>query len=219
MKWTGVPEVATPRVMAQALSTLYCFGGAAGALAVLGAASIVYGSVQALSRRATTEVLAYSSIGQVGYILVAVAVGGEVGYAAAVLFAAINAVNKTLLFLVSDLRGPLVGLAYAVGAFSVAGVPPAVGFFGKVALFQAGIETGSATLVALIFLGGALSFVYMFQIYQHAFWRRDHDGVVSGLSPRLVAVALAAVVVGLGIWPEPLLALSDRAASVLAGTG
>ncbi|HEV2752980.1 MAG TPA: proton-conducting transporter membrane subunit, partial [Solirubrobacteraceae bacterium] len=88
------------------------------ALAVLGTASIIYGALQALSRRSTSEVLAYSAIGQVGYIIVALAVGGTVGLYAAVLYAVINALNKALLFLSVGLRGWLVGAAFAVGAFS-----------------------------------------------------------------------------------------------------
>jgi multicomponent Na+:H+ antiporter subunit D len=150
-------------------------------LLVLGTVSIVYGALQALSRRTLSEVLAYSAIGQAGYILVAIAVAGPVGLYAAVLYAVVNALNKALLFLVIDLRGWLVGAAFALGAFSVAGVPPAAGFLGKLGLFQTGIEEGSVALVVLIFAGGALSFVYMFQAYQVAFWRPDAD---RGRSPR-----------------------------------
>ena len=101
--------------------------------------------------------LAYSAIGQVGYILIALGVGGPAGFAAAVVFAVVNSLNKTLLFLAAALRGWLVGAAFAVGAFSVAGVPPAAGFFGKLALFRAGVDASSVALVALLFLGGALA--------------------------------------------------------------
>ncbi len=65
------------------------------ALIVIGCASIVYGGVLAISRRTAGEVLAYSAIGQVGYILVATGIGGAVGFAAAVVYTVINAVNKT----------------------------------------------------------------------------------------------------------------------------
>ena len=193
------------------------------ALLALGTASIVYGALQAVSRHDPGEVLAYSAIGQVGYTLIALGVGGPVGYGAAVLFAIVNALNKTLLFLAAGLRGWLVGAAFVIGAFSVAGVPPAAGFFGKAALFRAGIEVDGTTpriaLVALIFLGGALSFVYMFQVYQRRFWAVD-PGVFVFASPRsrrLLVLGLAGVVVALGLWPEPLLALSERAAAVLPG--
>lgn len=187
------------------------------ALLLLGTASIVYGALQAISRHAPTEVLAYSSIGQVGYIMIALAVGGRVGYGAAILFAVVNSLNKTLLFLSAGLQGWLVGAVFVVGAFSVAGVPPSAGFFGKLALFQAAIAGESALLITLIFLGGALSFVYMFQVYQRAFWEDTEPETPSPLANRSLVFVLAGLVVGLGAWPEPLLALSRRAAGVLAG--
>jgi multicomponent Na+:H+ antiporter subunit D len=194
-----------------------------GALAVIGSVSVLYGSAQALSRRTAGEVLAYSAIGQAGYILIALAIGGAVGLAAAVLYAVINSLNKTLLFLAAGTRGWLVGAAFALGALSVAGVPPTAGFFGKLELFGAAVNEGSAALVALLVLGGALSFVYMFQIYQHDFWRppdaddEDREPVAahSPLRVRLPVVAAALVVLALGVWPEPLLAVSEHAAAAL----
>jgi multicomponent Na+:H+ antiporter subunit D len=192
----------------------------AGAVIVLGAISIAYGAFQAVSVRTAGEALAYSAIGQAGYILVALGIGGAVGYGAAILFALINPINKTLLFLATGVRGWLVGAAFAVGAFSVAGVPPTIGFFGKAALFRAGIATGNAALVGLLVLGGALSFIYMFQVYQRDHWSRD--GVSAPPSPRaarLLVLGVAVVVLALGLWPEPLLLASQRAAAILAQEG
>jgi multicomponent Na+:H+ antiporter subunit D len=195
--------------------------GATGLL-VLGVATILYGGLQALSRRTAAEVIAYSSIGQIGYVLIAVALGGPIGFAAAVLYALVNALNKTLLFLTTGLRGWLVGGAFAIGCLSVAGVPPAAGFFGKLEVFRAAITEGSTELVVLIFLGGALSFVYLFQIYQHDHWRprgsSDHRSISSPAS-RALTMGLAAVVLAFGLWPEPLLAASRAAAEILTGGG
>ena len=201
------------RFGADVLSAELRFG--ATVILVLGAASIVYGALQAVSRRSAGEVLAYSTIGQVGYVLVALGIGGPIGFGAAVLYAVVNALNKTLLFLANGLRGWLVGGAFAIGAFSVVGVPPTAGFFGKVALFQAGIEARSGVLVGLVFLGGALSFLYMFQIYQHDFWRGERTEEPSTPGNRALVAGLAAMVVALGLWPEPLLAMSSAAAEAL----
>ena len=186
-------------------------------LVAIGAASIVYGAVLAVSARRPAEVLAYSSIGQAGYILVALAVGGPIGHGAAVLYALLNAANKTLLFLAAGLRGPLVGAAFAVGAFSVAGIPPAGGFLGKAVMFRVGIEQGSAGLVALVFVGGALSFVYMLRIYQRTFWATEAPGAESHQSARMLVLGLAGVLLLVGLWPEPLLAVSRDAAAALGG--
>ena len=188
---------------------------AATALIVVGAASILYGGVLAISRRSASEMLAYSAIGQVGYVLVAIGVGGPVGFAAAVLYTIVNALNKTLLFLSAQIRGALVAAAFALGAMSVAGLPPAAGFVGKLELFRA--ADGSATLLALLFLGGALSFVYAFQVYQYDFWRGERTGPRAGRPQQALVAGLALLILALGLWPEPLLALSHDAASALDG--
>ncbi len=194
---------------------------------LLGSASIVYGALQAISRREPSEVLAYSTIGQVGYVLVALGIGGAIGFSAALIYAVVNSLNKALLFLVAGLRGPLVGAAFAVGAFSLMGVPPAVGFIGKIAVFKAGLAAGGAVqaalLVTLIFLGSALSFVYALQIYQRAFLAKEPQGGLwdktSPWTTRALVVALAALVLAMGLWPEPLLVLGEEAATNLIESG
>jgi multicomponent Na+:H+ antiporter subunit D len=191
------------------------------AVMTLGAASIVYGALQAISRRDTSEVMAYSAIGQVGYILLALGIGGPVGYVAAVLYAVVNSLNKGVVFLSAGLRGPLVGGAFAVGAFSIAGVPPAAGFVAKIAIFKAAIAqsptAASVALMALIFAGSALSFLYSFQIYQRRFLKPDPEGPgkPSPLAARGIVLVLAAFLILLGLWPEPLVNLSEAAAAVL----
>jgi multicomponent Na+:H+ antiporter subunit D len=182
-------------------------------LIVIGCASIVYGGVLAVSRRTPGEMLAYSAIGQVGYVLVAIGVGGPVGFAAAILYTVVNALNKTLLFLTLRTRGALVAGAFVIGALSVAGVPPAAGFVGKLELFHAVAD--DPALIALFFLGGALSFVYVFQVYQYEFWRGERTGPRSSVPQQAVIVALALITLAAGLWPEPLLALSRDAAAGL----
>jgi multicomponent Na+:H+ antiporter subunit D len=181
----------------------------------LGVVSIIYGSLQAISRRSVAEVVAYSSIGQVGFILVALAIGGPAGFGAAVLFAIVNAVNKTLLFLSENLRGWLVGFAFAIGAFSVAGVPPAGGFLGKAGLFRVAADEDNWVVIALVVIGSVLSFIYMFQIYQRRFMTPDvaesANVVPSPAAVRAVVVVLAVITLLIGIWPEPVLWVSQQA--------
>lgn len=153
------------------------------------------------------------------------------------LYAFVNSLNKLLLFLATGLRGPLVGAAFVVGAFSVAGVPPAAGFLGKLALFRAGLNVesaaGAVAVVALVFVGGALSFLYCFQIYQRVYLkpgeapaRRPGEAsptVESGGKPspamvRGLLIVVAALLVVVGLWPEPLLVLSQGASEAILGT-
>jgi multicomponent Na+:H+ antiporter subunit D len=179
----------------------------------------VYGGVLAVSRRDPAETLAYSAIGQVGYVLVALGVGGPVGLAAAVLYALVNSLNKTMLFLAVGVRGPLISAVFALGALSVAGMPPAVGFLGKLSLVHTGIVAGSPALVALLVAGSALSFVYMFQMYQHEFCRTPPADHPSRWPLQLLPAMLAVLVLAAGLWPEPLLALSRDAAALLSRGG
>ena len=206
------------------------FGGAllpaqlelsATALIAIGSVSIAYGALQAIARRDTREVLAYSSIGHAGYVLVALGLGGSIGIAAAVIFSIANALSKTLLFLAGELRGRLVPAVFLLGVLSVAGVPPSAGFFGKAALFDAGIDAGSVITVVLLFVGGALSFIYLFQIYQHDHWRpgQERAGAPDGAAQRAVPVALAILVLALGLWPEPLLAIGEQAGREIVSSG
>ncbi len=191
----------------------------AGGIVLLGSLGIIYGAIQAIGVRSAGEVIAWSAVGQVGYILVAIGIGGQVGLEVAVLYALVNSLNKLVLFLTIGLRGWLVGASFALVALSVAGVPPTAGFFGKLGLLRASDADGSVLLVALVILGGALSLLYMFQLYQRDYWMRPARGPASPLSSRLLVLGLAAGIVAVGVWPEPLLAVSARAAAVLSGGG
>jgi multicomponent Na+:H+ antiporter subunit D len=188
---------------------------AAGALIVIGTMSILYGAILAVSRGTASEVIAYSAIGQVGYVLVAIGIGGPVGFGAAIVYTAINSLNKTMLFLSSRARGALIGAIFALGAMSVAGVPPAAGFIGKLELLRAAAP--DAVLLALLVVGSALSLLYIFRIDQFEHWRTERDRAGGRWQEQAVPTILAVVVLGIGVWPEPLLAFGQAAASVLAG--
>ena len=186
-------------------------------LIVLGALSIVYGGIQAISRRDIAQVLAYSSIGQVGYIMIALALGPKVGFSAVILFSVINALNKTTLFLGEQLRGKLAGGILFIGGLSVAGIPPVAGFFGKASLIRAALDDDRPWLVALIVAGGALSLIYMMQPFIRIFWADpEHESEhPSPLNRRVFVFGLAVLLVAIGVWPQPLLSLSEHAAAVL----
>lgn len=201
-------------------------------LFLLGGASVLYGSVQATHRRDLRDMLAWSSIGQVGYSVLALAVGGPVGLAAAALYPVVNALHKTVLFLGAGTRGRWMGMAVLLAGLSLAGVPPSAGFVGKVALFRSGVAAGSPGLLAVLVAGSALSFVYVMQAWQHTFWAgegerhpaagdpasEDPVGPERSASPaasRVLVVLLLLAVLALGIWPGPLVAWSGRAAAAL----
>ena len=188
---------------------------AAGALIAIGAASIIYGGLLAVSRTTSSEMLAYSAIGQVGYVLLVVGVGGPLAFGAAILYTIVNAANKTMLFLISERRGVVVSGVFALGALSIAGVPPAVGFIGKFQVFRAIVD--QPVLVVVVLLGSLLSLLYAFQIYQFEHWRPEsrREAAPETWRQRIAPLSLAALILILGVWPEPLLAVTDAAAAGL----
>ncbi len=180
-------------------------------LLVLGAASMLYGATLAIGRRTPQEVLAYSSISQAGYILIALSFGGLTGFSAAIVYAVVNAMNKTMLFLAAGVRGWLISFSFAVGALSVVGIPPTIGFFAKASLFRTAIHYHSPVFVVLVFLGGALSFVYMFQLYQRKFWANTTGEAPEASFIRQSVIAILAVLIlALGFWPDPLLSIGQQ---------
>ena len=189
-------------------------------LIVLGVASIIYGGLMSVSRHDPAAVVAYSAVGQVGYILIAVAIGGTVGYATAILFTVVNSLNKTLLFLSGDLTNRYAGIAYAIGGLSVAGIPPIAGFWSKAAVLRSTFLpdnfAAQTILSGVVVVGGLLSLLYMFQSYGRTFWHAalaPKDSIDRARTTMVVAVAL--LTLAFGIWPEPLFSLSEQAAAVL----
>jgi multicomponent Na+:H+ antiporter subunit D len=188
-------------------------------LIALGVASILYGGLLSISRHDPSAVVAYSAIGQVGYILIAVAIGGGVGYGAAILFTIWNSMNKTLLFLSGGQTNRYAGIAYAIGGLSVAGIPPVGGFWGKTAVLRATLiadgHAARAFLAGIVVIGGGLSLLYMFRSYGRTYWNVASEPGPGGAWMRTgIVMLVAALIVALGVWPEPLLALSDQAALI-----
>lgn len=179
------------------------------------AVSMLYGGVAAVGREELDELLAFSSIAQVGFIVaplgvVAVApnlpipasVPGETfaafGVAAALVYSFNHTVAKGLLFLVSGVlhsavgttkfdelgglarRTPLLATAFLLGGLSLIGVPPLLGFFGKLLVFRVGIVggaagSGSSALLAWLALGSALvgailTIAYVTRAWNAVFW-------------------------------------------------
>jgi multicomponent Na+:H+ antiporter subunit D len=73
-------------------------------------------------------------------------------------------------------------------------------------------------VLALLFLGSAMSLLYAFQIYPYDFWRIERAGFRSPRGQRIVLALVAMVVLVAGLWPDPLVRLSDAAAEALTRT-
>jgi NADH-quinone oxidoreductase subunit N len=151
-------------------------------VAAVAAATMTVGNVVALVQTNVKRMLAYSSIAQAGYILVGVAAASEAGTAAVLFyllaytatnlaaFTAVIAVARlTQSEQLSDFRGlhhraPWLALALGLSLLSLAGLPPFAGFFAKLYVFWAAIESGLTWLVLLAVVNSAVSLYYYAQV-------------------------------------------------------
>ena len=144
---------------------------------------IILGSVDAIREHSLSRMVAYSSVSQIGYIFLGISLGTHAGMAAALFHILAHSAAKSMLFLSanklrevsggsdafrdirgSGLRAPLAGLAFALGACSLVGVPLLGGFTSKVFLAQAGVQLGDWRMIVLLLvlaLSTALNVAYM----------------------------------------------------------
>ena len=166
------------------------------ALAVVGVITLLVGEFAAFRQENIKRVLAYSSIGQVGLILLALSINSKAGISAAVLQIINHAASKSILFLVSGYfilktgsyrysdysgiakRMPVSSLLFVLAALSLIGVPPFLGFFSKLQIVMAAAARGSAfyvSLVSLVLLGTIVEGAYFLRIAQVLYFGRQQD--------------------------------------------
>jgi multicomponent Na+:H+ antiporter subunit D len=188
-------------------------------LIALGAVSALYGGLLALARDALPEVLAYSSVAQAGFIVLALGIGGPAGLSAALVVALANGATKALMFVGAELRGRLRSAALILGAMSIAGVPPSAGFVGKLELVRATGETAAWWALGAVVAASALGFGYAWRIHAHDAWRDRSELPPERASwlPRVATLILLAAVLAAGLWPEPLLRVGTNGGATLPG--
>ncbi|ODS00888.1 NADH:ubiquinone oxidoreductase subunit N [Methyloceanibacter methanicus] len=201
----------------------------------LALASMALGAFAAIGQRNIKRLMAYSSIGHMGFALVGLAAGTEQGVQGVIIYLAIYLVMTLGTFAVilslrrdgemveeiDQLAGlsrtsPLMALALAVLLFSLAGIPPLAGFFAKFYVFLAAVEAG---LYALAIIGVLLSVVgayYYLRIVKLMYF----DEPVKGFEPmpRPLAVVLGAaglLIMFFFVYPSPLVAAAGTAAKSL----
>ncbi|ACI98639.1 NADH-quinone oxidoreductase subunit NuoN [Rhodospirillum centenum] len=146
-------------------------------------ASMLLGSLAAIQQRNIKRMMAYSSIGHIGYALVGLAAGTEEGVRGVLIYLAIYLamnvgtfavilsmrVNGRMVENIDDLSGlsrshPMMALAMAFFMFSLGGVPPMAGFFGKLYVFMAAIEAQLYVLAVIGVLTSVISLFYYLRI-------------------------------------------------------
>lgn len=156
---------------------------------LLAVVSMVWGSLAAIWQTNIKRLMAYSSIGHMGFALVGVAAGSEAGVAGCLVYLATYVIMNLGAFAlilsmkrsgepveaISDLAGlsrerlPM-ALALLVIFFSMAGIPPLAGFFGKFLVFTAAVEAGFWWLAVIGLLTSVISAFYYIRIIKVAFF-------------------------------------------------
>jgi len=198
----------------------------------LAAATMLVGNLIALAQRTVKRMLAYSSIGHAGYLLVAVATGSALGSAAAVFYLVAYILTTLAAFallaakgrdgerdvLIDDLAGlgqrrPGLAFALAVCMLSLLGFPGTAGFIGKWYILIAALDAGQGVLGILLVIATVISAGYYVPVVMALYMKaepseRAHEGMHLG---RLAGAVVAAAVIGLlalGVQPSPLLDLA-----------
>ena len=194
-----------------------------GTLWMIAVLTMVLGNVGALLQRNVKRMLAYSSIAQSGYLIIGLIAGPGAGFDSVLFYLLGYGVTNTAMFAVlaslerngedvetlDDLAGlrtrhPVLAWMLAASAISLIGMPPLIGFFGKLALFSAGIEAGQTALVIVAAVNSAISAFYYLQLVAVPMLgqpnaRTETVQAVPSAWPRL-----AAVVCGVGVLVLPL---------------
>ncbi|MCS6812009.1 MAG: NAD(P)H-quinone oxidoreductase subunit N [Cyanobacteria bacterium] len=160
------------------------------ALAIL---SMVLGNVVALAQTSMKRMLAYSSIGQAGFVMIGLIPGTDAGYASMVfyllvyLFMNLGAFTCVILFSlrtgtddINEYSGlyqkdPLLTLGLSICLLSLGGIPPLAGFFGKLYLFWAGWRSGLYLLVLLGLLTSVISIYYYIRVVKMMVVKEPHE--------------------------------------------
>ena len=202
--------------------------------AILGLISILYGALAAIGQRDFKRMLAYSSISQMGYIVLGAASGSLLGLIGAILHFFNHATFKSTLFVnaasleeqvgSTDIellpgglqsRMPLTGVSSVLAFFSTAGIPPLAGFWSKMLIILAVWQAGFAAMAGVALFASIITAAYFLRLQRKVFFGQPDDSSSSIKEVKgplaLAEVLLSVVTVGCGVlFPALLLLLQAR---------
>lgn len=196
------------------------------ALGWLAAATMVIGVLGAAYHWDIRRILAFHIVSQIGYLLFGIALATPAGAAATAFFLVHNMLVKANLFLIAglifasaghyDLRrigglypaAPLLALLFFVNAFSLVGVPPSSGFWGKYMLVSEAFAQARYAWGGIALAVGLLTLYSMSKIWVEAFWKPAPANTPLTTPPRSAlagVILLTLVVLALGLYPGPVI--------------
>jgi len=209
---------------------------------VLGAFTMLLGGVMSLVQDDLKRLLAYSSVSQMGYVIMGLGFGTYLGVYGSLFHLLHHAAAKSLLFLsvgaviyatsarsMSQLGGlgrrmPVTAVCFFIGAFAISGLPPFSGFMSKLTIFLAGAQAGMWAAVGVGIFTSLLTLIAVLRAGQAVFWGTPRSGDLSLESVReapaslwLAMGALAGVCLLLGVYPQIAYPLLHKATLSIAG--
>ena len=208
-------------------------------LGFLGLVTLLMGEMAASRQRDDIKrMLAYSSVGQMGLIMLAFGMGTQDGAFAALFQLVSHTLAKGLLFLavgymiyragskrISAFAGlgrkmPLTGALIGIAVLSLVGVPPFAGFMSKLAVIKAGLELHSPTytgIIVLVLVATVIEVGYFLRLLQVMYFGEANDGAVAELplSAMIPITVLAALIIAIGVYPQMITGVLHQAAAGL----
>ena len=204
-------------------------------LAVMAVLSLIVGNITAIAQTNIKRMLAYSTISHMGFLLIGILAGGLNGYASSmfyvVVYVLMNLGTFGMIMLLSrngfeadniddfkglNQRSPWHAFLMLLLMFSMAGVPPTVGFYAKFAILQAIVEAGHLWLAVIAVVLSLIGAFYYLRIIKLMYFDAPTDD--APIAPRADARVLMSIngiaVLAFGIFPQPLMTLC--ASSILA---
>jgi len=198
--------------------------------------SMILGAVAAIGQNNIKRLMAYSSIGHMGFALVGLAAGNEAGVQGILIYLAIYVATTIGVFVcilamrrngnnvenISDLAGlarsrPGYAFAFAMLMFSLAGIPPLAGFFAKFYVFLAAIEAGLYPLAVIGVLASVVGAYYYLRIVKIIYFDEPAPALEARMEPRLAGVLVLSLAFTLLfiVIASPLVISAEAAASSL----
>jgi NADH-quinone oxidoreductase subunit N len=191
--------------------------------------SMLAGNLAALMQNRVRRLMAYSSIAQMGYVVVAL-ISGKSGYQAAAFYALAYGVISLAAFgaisvleregcgeTLDDYRGlgrsrPFAAGVLALALFALAGIPPTAGFTGKFLIFAAALRSGEIILAVIGILLAAVSVFYYLKVVVALYCKSSEStGSSHPAFPEYIVLAAASAAILLpGLWPNSLISLLSR---------
>ncbi|MBU3142046.1 complex I subunit 5 family protein [Clostridium sp. CF012] len=202
-------------------------------LSILIVLSILLGSFLALHQENLKKRLAYSTISQLGYVLLGIVLLNEDAFVGSLLHLINHALIKIVLFFcvgaimyttgktdISQIRGigkqmPITMACFGIAAISLIGIPPTNGFVSKWYLAQGGLTAGKMIFPAILLLSALLTALYLLPVITEAFFKKGEDTIVKEPPMKMLVpiVAITILVILLGLFPNMIISFIQKIAS------